>query len=108
MAKEFLDESVLNTAARKLKGTSEQPMRRPPLSNIVSTAGTASTAPQQVILLPAASTGTAGGEQAFLLASTAGGSSFYSPLLYFLSLAHCLRIGHSELFGGCLFGQVNG
>ncbi|EUB60230.1 hypothetical protein EGR_04940 [Echinococcus granulosus] len=73
MAKEFLDESVLNTAARKLKGSNEQTMRRPPLSNIVSTAGTASTAPQQVILLPAASTGTAGGEQAFLLASTADG-----------------------------------
>ncbi|CDS38178.1 hemicentin 1 [Echinococcus multilocularis] len=73
MAKEFLDESVLNTAARKLKGSNEQAMRRPPLSNIVSTAGTACTAPQQVILLPAASTGTAGGEQAFLLASTADG-----------------------------------
>ncbi|KAL5966572.1 hypothetical protein TSMEX_005703, partial [Taenia solium] len=72
VAKEFLDESVLNTAARKLKGSNEQAMRRPPLSNIVSTAATSSTAPQQVILLPAASTGTAGGEQAFLLASTAG------------------------------------
>ncbi|VDK20363.1 unnamed protein product [Taenia asiatica] len=73
VAKEFLDESVLNTAARKLKGSNEQAMRRPPLSNIVSTAATSSTAPQQVILLPAASTGTAGGEQAFLLASTADG-----------------------------------
>ncbi|VDM18550.1 unnamed protein product [Hydatigera taeniaeformis] len=70
VAKEFLDESVLNTAARKLKGSNEQAMRRPPLSNIVSTA-TTGTPPQQVILLPTASTGTAGGEQAFLLASTA-------------------------------------
>lgn len=71
VAKEFLDESVLNTAARKLKASNESHMRRPPLSNIVAT-GTGATV-QQVILVPAASTGTARGEPAFMLASAAGG-----------------------------------
>ncbi|KAM3182527.1 hypothetical protein ACTXT7_012195 [Hymenolepis weldensis] len=74
LAKEFLDESVLNTATRKLKAPTEQFMRRPPLSNIVSTDATSSAAPQQVILLqPTPSSVAPGGEQAFLLAPTGDG-----------------------------------
>nr|CDS27699.1 hemicentin 1 [Hymenolepis microstoma] len=73
VAKEFLDESVLNTATRKLKTPTEQVMRRPPLSNIVSTVATSSTAPQKLILLQPTSSVAPGGEQTFLLASTADG-----------------------------------
>lgn len=99
LAKEFLDESVLNTATRKLKTPTEQFMRRPPLSNIVSTDATSSAAPQQVILLqPTPSSVAPGGEQAFLLASTGGEfpewSDFHSSsFAYFFILPYnCLNL----------------
>ncbi|VDD83681.1 unnamed protein product [Mesocestoides corti] len=70
VAKEFLDESVLNVASRRLKPTTDQTsLRRPPLSNLVATPSST----QQVVLVPAVSGSATTADQAFLLASAADG-----------------------------------
>ncbi|VDN97252.1 unnamed protein product [Rodentolepis nana] len=107
VAKEFLDESVLNTASRKLKTPTEQVMRRPPLSNIVSTVATSSTAPQKLILLQPTPSVAPGGEQTFLLASTAG--EFLEGLHFLASVLNSCEIHSSTTppSGATLFVKVD-